>query len=294
MAGWSGTKTYWAKRFLAMDEGLTRQDCLSSAMEEPLRVGSIDDDSLDRSRRIDWLDLGSIASSRVLMVGAGALGNEVAKNLALSGFKNITIVDMDHVVGSNLNRCLFFSREDVRRRTRKVDAVARGILSVSPDAKPVPICERIESLPATVFKDHDLVFGCLDNIQARIHSNAHSYRAGKAYIDGGMEGFVGKVMVARPPDGACVQCGMNRSHSKVAEMRFSCTGKDVVFHEPRLAAEITTTSVVSAIMVREALKVVSGRMDMLISNVFYYDGQRNQSEELEISLNPTCPVHQGF
>jgi hypothetical protein len=109
-----------------------------------------------------------------------------------------------------------------------------------------------------------------------------------------MEGFVGKVMVARPPDGACVQCGMNRSHSKVAEMRFSCTGKDVVFHEPRLAAEITTTSVVSAIMVREALKVVSGRMDMLISNVFYYDGQRNQSEELEISLNPTCPVHQGF
>jgi hypothetical protein len=77
-------------------------------------------------------------------------------------------------------------------------------------------------------------------------------------------------------------------------MRFSCTGKDVVFHEPRLAAEITTTSVVSAIMVREALKVVSGRMDMLISNVFYYDGQRNQSEELEIQLNPNCPVHRGF
>jgi len=87
---------------------------------------------------------------------------------------------------------------------------------------------------------------------------------------------------------------MNRSHSKVAEMRFSCTGKDVVFHEPRLAAEITTTSVVSAIMVREALKIVSGRTDMLISNVFYYDGQRNQSEELEITLNPSCPVHQGF
>jgi molybdopterin/thiamine biosynthesis adenylyltransferase len=263
-------------------------------MEGPLRVGSIDDDLLDRSRRVGWLDLGSIARSRVLMVGAGALGNEVAKNLALSGFKDITIVDMDHVVGSNLNRCLFFSREDVGSRTSKVDAIARGILGVSPDAKPVPIRERIEDLPVTVFKEHDLVFGCLDNIQARIHVNAHSYHAGKAFIDGGMEGFVGKVMVARPPDGACIQCGMNRSHAKVAEMRFSCTGKDVVFHEPRLAAEITTTSVVSAIMVREALKVVSGMTDMLISNVFYYDGQRNRSEELEIPLNPNCPVHQGF
>jgi hypothetical protein len=35
-------------------------------------------------------------------------------------------------------------------------------------------------------------------------------------------------------------------------------------------------------------------MDMLISNVFYYDGQRNRSEELEIPLNPNCPVHHGF
>ena len=260
-------------------------------MEEQLRVGSIDDDVFDRSKRIGWLDLESIARSKVMMVGAGALGNEVAKNLALSGFRNITLIDMDHVVGSNLNRCLFFSREDAQRRASKADAVARGILSISPDARPVPMRQRIEDLPEGAFKDYDLVLGCLDNIQARIHTNSHSYRAGKVYIDGGMEGFLGKVMVARPPVGACVQCGMNRSHSKVAELRFSCTGKDVVFHEPRLAAEITTTSVISAIMVREALKVVSSRPDMLIANAFYYDGQRNQSEELEIPLNPNCPVH---
>ncbi|MFY9606473.1 MAG: ThiF family adenylyltransferase [Thermoplasmata archaeon] len=260
-------------------------------MEEQLRVGSIDDDVFDRSKRIGWLDLESIARSKVMMVGAGALGNEVAKNLALSGFRNITVIDMDHVVGSNLNRCLFFSREDAQRRASKADAVARGILSISPDARPVPMRQRIEDLPEGAFKDYDLVLGCLDNIQARIHTNSHSYHAGKVYIDGGMEGFLGKVMVARPPVGACVQCGMNRSHSKVAELRFSCTGKDVVFHEPRLAAEITTTSVISAIMVREALKVVSSRPDMLIANAFYYDGQRNQSEELEIPLNPNCPVH---
>lgn len=254
-------------------------------------MGSVDDDLFDRSRRIGWLDLEAVARSRVLMVGAGALGNEVAKNLVLSGFRNITIVDMDHVVGSNLSRCLFFSRADVSNRTSKVDAIARGILRLSPEAKPVPFCQRIERLPDGVFKGHDLVLGCLDNIQARIHTNSHSYLAGRTYIDGGMDGFVGRVMVARPPEGACVQCGMNRTHSKIAELRFSCTGKEVVFHEPRVAAEITTTSVISAIMVREALKVVSMRPEMLISNVFYYDGQRNLSEELEVDLNPSCPVH---
>ncbi len=260
-------------------------------MEETLRVGSFDDEVFDRSRRIPWLKLDSVVSTRVMVVGAGAIGNEVCKDLALSGFRHITIVDMDHVVGSNLNRCLFFSADDVEIGAKKADVVARGICRIAPEAKPVPRVGRIEHVPASVFERQDIVLGCLDNIQARIHANSHSYALGKAYIDGAMEGLIGKVFVAIPPEGACLQCGMNRTHARVAEMRFSCTGKDVVFHEPRLAAEITTTSIVSALMVREALKIVSGRSDMCLSNGFYYDGQRNVAEEFEISRDPSCPVH---
>jgi molybdopterin/thiamine biosynthesis adenylyltransferase len=260
-------------------------------MEERLRVGQVDEERLDRSRRVGWISLEAISKARVLMVGAGAIGNEVAKDLALSGFQRITIVDMDHVVGSNLNRCLFFTNEDSSKRAMKAEVVARGFKSLAPDAEPVAVVSRIEACSDELFNDHDIVFGCLDNIQARIHTNSHAYASGKAYIDGGMDGFIGKVMVVRPPDGACVQCGMNRSHAKVAGLRFSCTGKDVVFHEPRLAAEITTTSVIGAVMVREALKVLSGRTDMTISNAFYYDGFRKVSDELEVPVDPNCPVH---
>ncbi len=256
-----------------------------------IAVGAADGDRFDRSRRIGWLDLDAVFRAKVLMVGAGALGNEVAKNLALSGFTNITVVDMDHVVESNLNRCVLFSEEDARGRGPKAAAVARGIKGLSPSAQPEAICKRIEDLPDGFFGRFDLVLGCLDNILARLHVNSRAYPTGRPYIDGGMQGFVGRVTVVRPPDGACIQCGTNRSHSKVAQLRFSCTGKDVVFHEPRLAAEITTTSVVSAIMVREGLKVISGRNDMLLSNAFYYDGQRNVSEEIEIAVDPDCPMH---
>jgi molybdopterin/thiamine biosynthesis adenylyltransferase len=256
-------------------------------------VGGMDEDRFDRSKRIPWLDIERISSSRVLVVGAGALGNEVSKNLALSGYRRISIVDMDHVVLSNLNRCIFFNEEDARARRNKAEAVAAGVSAMAPNARPEAVCARIESQPDGFIGHHDLVFGCLDNVLARLHVNAHSYVANVPYIDGGMEGMIGRVTVVTPPNGACLQCGMNRSHAKVAQMRFSCTGRDVVFHEPRLAAEVTTTSLISAVMVREGLKVASGRRDLLLKNVLYYDGQRNVAEELEIPVDPDCPVHQG-
>jgi len=265
----------------------------ATAMEAPIKLGPIDDDRYDRSRRIGWIDLSLVADAKVLMIGAGALGNEVAKNLVLSGFRRITIVDMDHVAGSNLNRCMFFTQDDVARKRKKADVVRDGIKRLSEEALPVSHVRRIEEMPRQVYKGHDIVLGCLDNIAARIHVNSHAYVAGKPYIDGGMEGMLGKVMVSMPPNGACVQCGMNRTHAKIANLRFSCTGKDMVFHEPRLAAEITTTSVISAVMVREALKVVSRHSELVLNNSLYYDGRKNIMDELEIPLNPSCPVH-GF
>jgi len=51
----------------------------------------------------------------------------------LSGFKNVTIVDMDHVVGSNLNRCLFFRREDASNRRMKAEVIANGMSGLSFD-----------------------------------------------------------------------------------------------------------------------------------------------------------------
>jgi len=261
-------------------------------MIRQIGVGGFDEDTFDRSKKISWIDLPSVMEARVLVIGAGALGNEVAKDLVLSGFRKITLVDMDHIVGSNLNRCLFFSTEDARRNRKKAEVVAEGLRGLSEKVEPSSIVGRIQDQPTEIFSEHDIVLGCLDNVETRIHANAHSYSVGIVYIDGGMEGFIGKVMVTRPPKGACLQCGMNRTHAKIASMRFSCTGRDVVFHEPKLAAEITTTSIISGVMVREAIKVISGRADMVLNNAFYYDGERNVSEEMEIPLDPECSIHQ--
>jgi molybdopterin/thiamine biosynthesis adenylyltransferase len=151
----------------------------------------------------------------------------------------------------------------------------------------------VQELPSERFKEHDLVFGCLDNVAARLHSNAHSYFHGIPYVDGATMGTSGKVQVVIPPSTPCLQCAMNRTHYKLMEKRFSCTGNDVTFFEPKMAAEITTTSAVAAVQVREGLKLLSDKKDRCIKNIWYYDGLANRSEILEVEFDPECSVHSG-
>lgn len=245
----------------------------------------------ERSARIAWIDLPRIQAARLLVVGAGALGNEAVKDLALSGFRRFTLVDPDRVVTTNLNRCIFFSEDDAARRELKVNAVRRGVLALDPGVEVDTHADRVENLPESVFGEHDMVVGCVDNVAARIHTNAHAYFHGRPYIDGGTLGMVGKVQVVLPPGSPCLQCGMNKTHMAEVARRYSCTGAGMTFVEAAQAAEITTTSIVAAVQAREAVKVASGRQDRTVENLWYYDGLRGTAEVLRVALNPKCPVH---
>ena len=107
-----------------------------------------------------------------------------------------------------------------------------------------------------------------------------------------MDGFSGKVQVVMPGQGPCLECGMNETHARIIEERFSCTGNDVSLFLPKIGAEITTTSIVGALLVRETLKLVCGKGSECLTNVAYYDGLRNTLETFEIVRNPDCPNHQ--
>ena len=149
-------------------------------MDTMIKPGFYDEDRFDRSKRIDWMDLEKIHGTKCLVVGAGALGNEVVKNLVLSGFRDITIVDMDDIVLSNLNRCIFFREEDIGK-VMKSQIVAERASKLDPDVRIKAKVMKIQELKEW---DFDIVFGCLDNISARLHVNAHSKYHGIPYIDG--------------------------------------------------------------------------------------------------------------
>src|SRR3954463_1414037 len=104
-------------------------------MPDPIRVSLDDagDDRFGRFRLIGWWDQARLARAKVLVIGAGALGNEIVKNLALLGVGNVLIVDMDRIENSNLSRSILYRATD--NGTYKAQAAARAARDVYPDIR---------------------------------------------------------------------------------------------------------------------------------------------------------------
>lgn len=249
-----------------------------------MRTGAPDADRFDRMRRIDWIDMDRIINSKCLVVGAGALGNEAVKCMVLAGFSDITVVDMDHIVNSNLSRCVLFREYD--NGLMKSEVLARRATDICPNADIKAITSKIQDIEEW---NYDLVLGCLDNVTARLHTNSHSIYYGIPYVDGATDGMFGKIQVVLP-EGPCLQCATNNSHARTADLRFSCTGGSHVF-VPYMAGEITTTSIVAAMQVREAEKIVSGRSDLCTRGITFYDGTKGTMDTVTLDIDKECPNH---
>ena len=228
------------------------------------------------------IDMDALHSARCLVVGAGALGNEVVKNMVLAGFGNITIVDDDHVSISNLSRCLFFRQSDTRK-ANKAEVVAKRAAELGTDCRISPIPSRVQNID---IEGYDLILGCMDNILSRLHVNAHACHHRIPYVDGATHGLRGKVHTVLPGR-ACLQCIMNPTHASESERRFSCTGYEV--YVTPVPSDITTTSVIAGIQVREAMKLLSD-MDCQ-DGICYYDGLSGTMELLRAGIDRECPNH---
>ena len=96
----------------------------SSPDHAPFRID--DDDRYSRLRLISWWRQERLATAKVLVVGAGALGNEVIKNLALLGVGTTYLIDLDAIEASNLSRSVLFRAEDAGRPKAEVAARRRS------------------------------------------------------------------------------------------------------------------------------------------------------------------------
>src|SRR5258708_3150418 len=90
-----------------------------------------------RPAPIEWWEQSRVENAKLLVVGAGALGNEIIKNLALLGAGQVIVVDKDCVEKSNLSRSILFRQRDEGQP--KARCAARGALELYPRARILPI-----------------------------------------------------------------------------------------------------------------------------------------------------------
>ena len=206
---------------------------------------------------LSWFKKDKVKNARVLVAGAGALGNEVVKNLALFGVGHIYVCDFDQIEISNLTRSVLFREEDAYNHAYKAEIVAKRAKEINPQIEVTPIVGNLFSeVGFGLYKAVDVIIGCLDSRIARYQLNRLSLRAGKTWIDGSIENLTGVVKVYTPGV-SCYECGLSREEFNNIMLRTGCA--DVVRTQTsagRVATTPISASIIGAMQVQEAMKII--------------------------------------
>ena len=251
---------------------------------------------------LSWFKKEKVKNARVLVAGAGALGNEVVKNLALFGVGHIYVVDFDQIEISNLTRSVLFREGDAMAHSYKAEVVARRAMEINPQIKVTPIVGNLFSeVGFGLYRSVDVVIGCLDSRIARYQLNRLCMRAGKTWIDGSIENLTGAVRVYAPGV-CCYECGLSREEFNNIMLRTGCA--DVVRtqgKEGRVATTPISASIVGALQVQEAMKVIHQDdnaptpFKTLQGKMMRYEGMTNSMNIYKFaSWKSNCPAHEQW
>ena len=142
-----------------------------------------------------------IKNSRILIVGVGGLGCEIAKNLAMIGIGHLDLVDLDIIEHSNLSRQVLYKPGDEGRP--KVEVAIERLKEMNPYISINGYYCSLERLDPAIYKAADVIIGALDSRKSRVNLNAHSIRFKKPLVEGGVGGYLGYVYTNFPYENAC-------------------------------------------------------------------------------------------
>ncbi len=248
------------------------------------------EDRFSRLRLIPWWDQSKIANCRLLVVGAGALGNEILKNAALLGFRKVVVVDLDRIEESNLSRTVLYKQQDVGRF--KSEVAAQGYRSIANDAEVHSLALNVvNDCGLGLFEWSDLIVAGLDNREARLWINRSAWKVNRPWIDGAIEGINGVVRVFLPGVPPCYECTLGEVDWALLEKRLSC---NLLALDPAPEGKVPTTptisSIIAGIQVQEAVKLIHG-LPTLASKGYVFEGMNHTSYVVEYSENSECMSH---
>jgi len=249
-----------------------------------------DNDRFHRFGLISWWDQKKLAAARVLVVGAGALGNEILKNLALLGVGRVFVVDLDRIENSNLSRSVLYRSADNGKP--KAQVAADAARHIYPDLKVTALNGNVVyDLGLGVFRWASLVIAGLDNREARLAINRACWKVNRPWIDGAIEQISGHVRMF-VPDGPCYECTMSELDWTLLQNRRSCN----LLSRPEMEGGKTPTtptiaSMIAALQCQEAVKHLHG-LSTLAGRGWVFDGLSGDTYAVEFQRKQECYSHQ--
>jgi len=258
--------------------------------EKPLIIPNLKKDRLGTFSFISWWEREKVENAKVMIVGAGALGNEVVKNLALMGVGHLFIVDFDTIEFANLSRSVLFRESDSGRNKAEVSAARAKELNPNVHVQYFN-GDITTALGLGVFRRMDVIIGCLDNREARLAVNRFSYWINKPWVDGAIQEFFGLARVFVPGEGACFECTLTEQARRDLSIRYSCP---LLARENILLGKVPTTptiaSIIAGIQSQEALKLIHNK-PVEPGKVFHFNGMTNEVHTTAYTPVEDCESH---
>lgn len=248
------------------------------------------EDRYSRLGLIPWWDQNKIRETKVLVIGAGALGNEILKNLGLLGFRDIVVMDLDRIEESNLSRTVLFRSENVGEF--KANAAARSVEALNGESNVRALVGNVmHDCGLGLFSWSDVILAGLDNREARLWINRCAWKVNRPWIDGAIEGINGVARVFVAGSAPCYECTLGETDWKLLEKRMSC---NLLTRESNVEGKVPTTptisSIIAGIQVQEAVKLIHG-MPTLAGHGFVFEGLNHSSYRVEYTANADCMSH---
>lgn len=239
-----------------------------------------------------------IRSATVLLAGAGAIGNEVAKNLAMLGIGKLIIVDRDTVELSNTSRMVFFQPADLGKN--KAEVLARNLHKKYPFVETLAFRGDLEKLPLKFYFDSDVLVCGLDNVVSRIFLSQISRKYSVPMVDGGITGLNARVHAYLPPNDACPICIFPpNQYSQIVGLRNPCDGP---IEQQAVPSFATSISLVSSILAQESIKMILGFQEhresgkwpeasgQPLRSVLFVDLKNNRFTPMDLKKSEKCFV----
>lgn len=217
-----------------------------------------------------------LRNSRVLVLGAGALGSAVSETLVRAGLGHVTIVDRDYVEWSNLQRQQLFTEQDAINRLPKAVAAAKRLSEINSDVivEGVVMDVRAHELSG-LCQGVDLMMDATDNFGTRLILNDIGFKHGIPWIYGGCVGSSGMSYTFLPGETPCLNCLLGMIP----------LGGDTCDINGILPQAV---QMVAAHQTMEALKLLSGNRQALRKKMLSFDLWRNERMEFGVDRAKIC------